>query len=353
MAEVVVFEKVNPGSAGIDIGAQTIFVSTTGEDGVSYGTFTQDYRRCVQYLQQRGIRRVAMEATGVYWIALYELLETAGMEVCLVNPKETRQVKGRKTDVKDCPWIQKVFSAGLLHASYIPAGPLKELRMLVRERQDLIEMGSIYVNKMQKCLELMNIKLSEVLSQTQGKSSLRMIEAIIAGERNPQKLLLLYDKRIVKAKSEQVLRALEGNYNATWLFMLEQNLVMWHHHERQLQLLDEQIDGLLKELGREKEAVEPSGSAKPVRHHKPMIEDLHEKLLTIYGIDLNVVPGLNDYTLLRLLGEIGTDMSRFPTVKHFVSWCQLAPGCNQSGNGVSKKMAAKLDKSFEKRLKAW
>jgi transposase len=339
MTEVVVFEKVNAGSAGIDIGSEKIFVSTTGADCVSYGTFTQDYRRCVQDLQQAGIEQVAMEATGVYWIALYELLERAGIGVCLVNPKETRQVKGRKTDVKDCQWIQKVFSAGLLHASYIPAGCLKELRMLVRERQDLIEMGSVYVNKMQKCLELMNIKLGVVLSQIQGKSSIAMIEAILAGERNPQHLLNLCDPRIIRAKGEQVLQALEGNYTASWLFMLEQNLLMWRYHEQQIRLMDAQIDRLLQELGRDKSKVVSSTPAKPVRHHKPMIADLHEKLLTIYGIDVNVVPGLNDYTLLRLLGETGWDMSRFPTVKHFVSWCQLAPAWNQSGK---KRKSSKL-----------
>lgn len=336
MSENVIFEKVNPQSAGIDIGSEKIFVSTTGEDCLTYETFTRDYLQCINDLKEKGIKRVAMEATGVYWIGLYDLMEKAGIEVCLVNPKETRQVKGRKTDVKDCQWIQKMFSAGLLRQSYIPAGPLKELRMLVRERQDLIEMGSTYINKMQKYLELMNIKLTNVLSQTRGKSSLRIIEAIISGERNPEKLLKLCDKRIINSKSEKVLKALEANYNPTFIFMLQQNLMLWKIHEEQILNIDKKIEEVLCQLENGKEEIDDIGPEKPIRHHRPHIDDLHKKLTKIYGVDLNPIPGINDYTLLRLLGEIGTDMSRFPNKKNFVSWCQLSPGWNQSGK-ISKK----------------
>jgi transposase len=331
MKKVVVFEKVNPASAGIDIGSEKVFVSIDGENALSYESFTGDYRRCVQALKDNKIQRVAMEATGVYWIALHEMMESAGIEVCLVNPKEVKQVKGRKTDVKDCCWIQRVFSAGLLRQSYIPAGKLKELRLLVREREDIIEMGSAYVNKMQKCLELMNIKIAHVISQVQGVSGLSMIEAIVDGERDPGKLLALCDVRIIKHKSEKVLKALEGNYNETWLFMLKLNLQMWKYHQQEIIFIDQRIDRLLIELGESKSEVICEGKPKPIRHHKPSIENLHQKLLKIYGVDGNRIPGITDYTLLRLLGETGTDMNRFMTVKHFVSWCQLAPGCNQSG----------------------
>jgi transposase len=331
MKKVVVFEKVNPASAGIDIGSEKVFVSIDGENALSYESFTGDYRRCVQALKDNKIQRVAMEATGVYWIALHEMMESAGIEVCLVNPKEVKQVKGRKTDVKDCCWIQRVFSAGLLRQSYIPAGKLKELRLLVREREDIIEMGSAYVNKMQKCLELMNIKIANVISQVQGVSGLSMIEAIVDGERDPAKLLALCDVRIIKHKSEKVLKALEGNYNETWLFMLKLNLQMWKYHQQEIIFIDRRIDRLLIELGEGKSEVSCEGKSKPIRHHKPSIENLHQKLLNIYGVDGNKIPGITDYTLLRLLGETGTDMNRFMTVKHFVSWCQLAPGCNQSG----------------------
>lgn len=331
MAKLVSFEQVNAHAAAIDIGSEKIFVSPDGHQVLSYQTYTADYRRCVQDLLQRGIRCVCMEATGVYWIALYELLEQAGLHVCLVNPREVKQVKGRKTDPKDCRWIQKVFSAGLIRQSYVPAGTLKELRMMVREREDIIAMGSTYVNKMQKALELMNLKLTNVLSQIHGASGIRVIEAIIAGQRDPHQLLQLCDKRIIETKSEQMLKALEGNYNESWLFLLEQNLKMWKIHQDQISVIDEKIGSLLASLEAGKPFVVATGRAKPIRHHAPQIAGLHQKLLNIYGVDANSLSGVNDYTLLRLLGEVGTDMERFPTVKHFVSWCQLAPSFNQSG----------------------
>ena len=331
MAKVITFEQVNVRAAAIDIGAEKIFVSPDGVEVWNYQTFTEDYRRCVKELKQRGIERVCMEATGVYWIALYEMLEQSGLEVCLVNPKEVKQVKGRKTDPRDCRWIQKVFSAGLVRQSYVPAGKLKELRMLVREREDIISMGSVYVNKMQKCLELMNIKLTGLISQIHGASGIRLIEAILAGQRDRQQLLLLCDKRIIKQKSEQVLKALEGNYNESWLFLLEQNLHMWKLHQQQLTVIDKKTEQLLDELEQGRPVTQSKTAAKPIRHHAPKIKDLHQKMLNIYGVDGNSLSGVNDYTLLRLLGEAGNDMSRFPTVKHFVSWCQLAPMFNQSG----------------------
>lgn len=331
MAKVVVFKRVHPQCAGIDIGSAQLFVSTTGSDVVVYETFTADYHRLKRDLLEKGIKRVAMEATGVYWVALYEVLEAAGIQVCLVNPKETKQVKGRKTDVRDCQWIQKLFSAGLLHESFIPSGALKELRTLMRERQDAIEVGSLYVNKMQKCLELMNVKLTEVLAQVQGSSGIRMIQAIVQGQRDPAYLLSLCDRRIINQKSEQVLKALEGNYNETWVFLLGQHLGMWQLHQAQVGMLDQRIDALLLQLAKGKAPVEGAPKGKAIRHHPPAIEHLHQKLLTIYGVDVNCLPGINDYTLLRLLGEVGTDMSRFPTVRHFVSWCGLAPAVSKSG----------------------
>lgn len=331
MAKLVTFEQVNAHAAAIDIGAEKIFVSPDGVEVLSYQTFTSDYRRCVNDLKQRDVCSVCMEATGVYWIALYELLEQAGLQVCLVNPKEVKQVKGRKTDPKDCRWIQKVFSAGLIRQSYVPAGLLKELRMMVREREDIIGMGSTYVNKMQKALELMNIKLTNVIAQIQGASGIRVIEAIIAGQRDAQALLLLCDKRIIEKKSELILKALEGNYNESWIFLLEQNLKMWKIHQQQIEVIDEKIESLLDILQVGKPHVEANGRPKLIRHHAPYVKDLHQKLINIYGVDGNSLSGINDYTLLRLLGEVGNNMDRFATVKHFVSWCQLAPSLNQSG----------------------
>ena len=186
MQKVITFEQVNCNAAGIDIGSEKFYVSVDGVQVENFETFTSDYHRCISYLKQHGVEKAAMEATGVYWINLYSLLEQSGIKVCLVNPRETRSRKGHKTDVQDCRWIQRLFSAGLLRESLIPKGLLFEIRYLVRERMDIIEMGSTYVNKMQRCLELMNIKLTSVINQVHGKSGLRMIKEILEGERDPQ-----------------------------------------------------------------------------------------------------------------------------------------------------------------------
>lgn len=325
------FPTVNQHSAGIDIGAEKIFVSVDGITVKNFLTFTSDYQKCIEYLKQCRIQRVAMEATGVYWIAFHEMLEHSGMDVCLVNPKEVSQVKGRKSDVSDCQWIQKLFSAGLIRQSYVPKGKLKELRLMVRERLDMIEMGSNYVNKMQRALELMNIKLKNVIAQIQGASGLRMIKAILNGERNANQLLALCDERIIKNKSEEVLKALEGNYNTTYLYMLQSSLQMWELHEQALLEIDKKIEELLDELNQDSSHFEDITPAKTIRHHKPHIKNLHQKMLDMYGVNATSLSGLNDYSLLRLVGETGPELSRFPTVKHFVSWCQLSPRHKQTG----------------------
>lgn len=332
MEKVISFEQVNEAAAGIDIGSEKIFVSPDGMVVENFGTYSSEYHRCINYLQQRSIKRVAMEATGIYWISLYGLLEAEGIKVSLVNPKETKQKKGKKTDVRDCRWIQKLFSAGLLKESFIPEGKLLEIRYLVRERMDIIEMGSTYVNKMQRCLELMNIKLTEVISQIHGVSGMRMLKAIVKGERNPQALLLLCDERIKKQKGTEVLKALEGNYNDTWLFMLDQNMQLWENHQQQITAIDKRIETLLEELTAGKSIDEAViGKAKPVRHHKPQINNLHETLVKFFGVNVTSISGINSYTLLRLIGETGADMSRFETMKHFTSWCGLSAGHHQSG----------------------
>jgi len=341
MEKVIRFEQVNFNAAGIDIGSQEFFVSVDGLQVKSFQTYTSDYYNCILYLQQHGVERVAMEATGVYWVALYSMLEHHGIKVCLVNPKEVKPRKGHKTDVQDCRWIQKLFSAGLLKESFIPEGLLLEMRYLVRERLDIIEMGSTYVNKMQRCLELMNIKLTEVISQVQGKSGMSMMKAIVAGERDPQMLLLLCHESIIKTKPEKILQALEGNYNETYLFMLDQNICLWEQHQQQVSNIDKRIEALMVTLTKDKTVEkEKVGKAKNIRHHPPQIENLHEMMVKMFGVNVTAISGINDYTLLRLIGETGTDMSRFPTVKHFVSWCGLAPGHYSSGtmNRRTKKM---------------
>ena len=244
--EVVEFEVVNFHGAGIDIGSRELYVSIDGVQVVTFKTFTEDYQRCCSYLKEHGIVSVAMEATGVYWMSLYEMLEHSGIHVCLVHPREVQQVKGRKSDIKDSQWIQRLYSAGLLRESIVAEGLLKDLRMLVRERADLIGMGSTYVNKMQKYLELMNIKLRNVITQILGESGLQVIRAILDGERDEEKLLSLCHISIQKNKGEEVKKALRGNYNSHYLLLLKENLCLWEEHERSIRNIEKQIEVLLE-----------------------------------------------------------------------------------------------------------
>lgn len=332
MAKVVKFEEVHSNGAGIDIGSREIFVSIDGEQVVKFKTFTSDYHQCCKYLKENSICCVAMEATGVYWMSLYAVLEEHGIKVCLVHPREVQQVKGRKTDVKDSQWIQKLYSAGILRESIVAEGQLKELRILIRERLDLIEMGSAYVNKMQKYLELMNIKLRNVISQIHGASGLRVIKSILSGERDPKVLANLCHDRILEKKREEVIKSLEGNYHQSYLFLLKENLRLWEEHQQSIKDIEHEIGNLLEKLNRNNQHIEVRSPGKPSRHHHPAIKNLHKIMVQMYGgIDLTSIAGINDSTMLRLLGEIGNDMSRFPSKKHFVSWVGLSPKNKQSG----------------------
>lgn len=332
MAKVVKFSQIHSNGAGIDIGSCSIFVSIDGRSAVNFDTFTSGYHACCRYLVEHGITRVAMEATGVYWFCLYWMLEDYGISVCLVNPREVQQVKARKSDVQDCQWIQQLFVAGLLRESLIPQGLLKELRFLNREREELIADGSKYVNKMQRALELMNIKLSSVISQIHGSSGLKVIRAILCGERNPETLLSLCHKSIRDKKAEEVKKALEGSYNEYYLYLLDLNLKLWETYQRLIQEVELKIEKLLNKLNEPTQHIPVSTSSKPTRHHQPSIPDLHTKMVQLYaGVDLTSIAGINDATLLRLYAEIGSDMTRFPTVGHFCSWLGLAPAHKQSG----------------------
>lgn len=331
MANVVIFDEVHANGAGIDIGSREIYVSIDGKQVVRFKTFTADYHDCCRYLQENGISSVAMEATGVYWMSLYSILEDYGIEVCLVHPREVQQVKGRKSDVTDSQWIQKLYSAGILRESIVAKGLLKDLRSLVRDRNDIVTMGSSYVNKMQKYLEMMNIKLRNVISQIHGSSGLKIITSIVAGERDPRKLAALCHKSILDKKYEDVVKSLEGNYNPTYVALLKENFRLWEEHQLSAKNIEKEIEVLLDRLNQNKDIPVVSKS-KPSRNHQPDIPNLHETIIQINGgVDLTVISGINDYSSLRLLAEIGTDLSRFPTVNHFVSWLGLSPKNKQSG----------------------
>ena len=330
-------EKINSNAAGIDIGSEKIFVSIEGQEVRSFGTFTITLQQAVEYLQLNGVTTVALEATGVYWVILYDLLEHAGIEVFVVNPTETKNVPGRKTDVQDCQWIQQLHSYGLLRKSFIPEHTIRQLRVYVRLREDHISMASAHVQHMQKALTMMNIRLHQVISQIQGASGLKIIEAILGGEHDAEVLAKLCNKQILNKKKTDVIHSLKGNYQAEQLFALQQALDSWRFYHKKIEECDRQIDSLLSILTRNKPANPHLTKAKPIRHHKPNVKNLHEKLNKLLeGKDPTVLPGVTDYGLMQLTAEVGTNLNQWPSEKHFTSWLGLAPGKNSSGKMIKR-----------------
>lgn len=320
--------------AGIDIGSEEMYTSIGSGHVVCHKTFTEDLYALRDYLKENAIESVAMEATGPYWIVLFELLESAGFDVWLVDGKETKQVPGRKTDVRDCQWIQQLHSYGLLNRCHVCAGALRELKEYQRIREDHIRSASMHVNHMHKSLIQMNVRLPEVLSQVHGKSGLEMIDAIIEGKRDKHYLLSLCHGRIKKHKGEEVLKALEGKYTTVGLFSLRQARNSYQYYQDLISECDAQIEKVLEQLNGDDELPTKSSIAKRKykKGNQVRIDDLGRYLYNIFGgRDAGVLPGMNDNTWLRLLAEIGTDLSKWKTEKHFTSWLGLAPAHHRSG----------------------
>lgn len=333
-------QKISVNCAGIDIGSKEVFVATEDGKVKSFGTYSSSYRDLAAYLKDYRVTHVAMEATGVYWITLFDVLESHGFDVTLVNPADSKNLPGRKTDVQDCQWIQKLFSYGLLRKSFVPDKDIRELRVFTRMREDRLQIGSTYLQHIRKALIQMNLRITEVLSQTSGVSSLNMIRAILDGERNPEKLLSLCDRQVIKKKANDILLALEGNYKPEYMFELRQAYESYVFNQKLIDECDKEIDRKLSEIEKQrgkdyKDEIKP----KVIRHNRPKVDNLHEKMLKLYGCNPTLIPGITDYTAMKLIAEIGTDISQWKNVKSFVSWAGLAPGKNQSGksNRRSKK----------------
>ncbi len=325
-------EKIRENVAGIDIGAKEVFVYVEGVGVKSFLTFTEDMMALVKFLVDHNVETVAMEATGVYWNILYELIEEAGIDAWLVDGRETNQVPGRKTDVKDCQWIQELHSHGLLKRCFVAKDDIKELRSYQRLREDHIESASMHINHMQKALTQMNIRLKEVISQIHGVSGLKVIEAILKGERDKEVLLKLCDIRIIKNKKASILKALNGKYTKAGLFALQQALDAYYFYQNQISQCDQEIEKIIHRMGKGRKDKDLDQKRKPIRHNKPNVKDLGANMLDIFdGKDATVISGITDYAWMRLLSETGTDMSRWPTKKHFTSWLGLAPGQHWSG----------------------
>ena len=275
--------KIKGDAAGIDVGSEKIFIATTAsEEVVNYNTFTESYREAIKYLKDKEIKSIVMEATGVYWIAFYEMLDSEGFEVYVVNGKHAKNVPGRKTDVLDCQWLRTLHSYGLLRASFIPAQEIRTLRSYVRLRDDNISMGSQHILHMQKALELMNIKLTNVISHITGLSGLRILKAIIGGQTDPWKLLELCDKSIKDKKEKEVLESLKGNYRQEHIFLLKQAVEGWEFYQGRINKCDKEIEKLLKEMTKDKKNIQSKGPSKHNNSPNRMqIESLHTLILKL------------------------------------------------------------------------
>jgi transposase len=242
-------EKIRTNVAGIDIGAKKVFTSVEGQPVVSHFTFTEDFLLLRDYLLKHRVGSVAMEATGVYWVILYEILEEAGIDVWLVDGRQTKQVPGRKTDVKDCQWIQELHSFGLLNRCLVVDADIKELRSYLRLREDHIASSTMHINHMQKALTLMNIRLKEVLSQIHGASGIAIIKAILSGERDKYILVGLCHQKVLNTKKELVLKSLEGRYTKAGLFALKQAYDGYMFYLTQIEECDKQISTVMNRIG--------------------------------------------------------------------------------------------------------
>jgi len=334
-------KKIRENAAGIDIGAKKVFVSIEDQEVKNFFTFTEDFEQLREYLLKHKIKTVAMEATGVYWNILYEILEEAGMDVWLVDGRQTKQVPGRKTDVKDCQWIQQLHSYGLLNRCFVVESDIKELRSYQRLREDHIRSASMHVNHMQKALTEMNIRLKEVLSQIHGTSGLAIIEAILKGERNKETLLKMCHSSIIKNKKEEILKSLNGKYTQAGLFALRQALESYNFYQHKIQQCDKMLNKVIKRMGDGGTDQKQQSPRKPIRHNKPDINNLGISLIKIFGgKDATVLSGITDYTWMQLLSETGTELTRWPSEKHFTSWLGLSPGQHTSGKTKKNKRKA-------------
>lgn len=332
---------VNPYSAGIDVGDKEHVVavpaSLSNDPVRKFGAMTCDLKELVEWLQECEIDTVAMESTGVYWKPLFSLLVQNGFEVYLVNAHHVKNVTGRKTDENDAMWIQRLHSCGLLKSSYLPDDEQEVLRTLVRYRRTLVQDSSRFINRMQKSLELMNIKFHTVIADITGKTGRAVVEAIINGEREGRNFLPLIDVR-VKADAETIVKSLEGNWREEHLFTLKESYRMYQVYRNELAVFDREIEKQLQQYKVRREEEMPAADEKPKvkqsqkkrdKNHPQF--DVREYLKVIHGVDVLNIYGLSVTGGLELLAETGTDLSKWQNENHFVSWLNLCPNNKISG----------------------
>jgi transposase len=331
---------LNPNAAGVDIGATEIYIAVPEDRDPQpvrcFSTFTEDLHAAADWLKACHIETVAMESTGVYWIPLFQILEARGFTVFLVNAHHVKNVPGRKSDVSDCQWLQYLHAVGLLRGSFRPEQAVCTVRSILRHRDSLVQMASSHVQHMQKALDQMNLQLHHVISDITGVTGIAILEAILAGERNPHALAALRDRRI-KANADTIAKSLVGDYRREHLFTLGQSLEAFRHYQELIAACDREIAQYLE--GFEPKVDPPpaprsqsKGEPKPT-DSEPRF-DLQTHFHRIFGVDLTKVPGINVLTTQTLLAEIGPDFSRFASGPELTSWLGLCPDNRVSGGKV-------------------
>ena len=333
-----VLKQINLNAAGIDIGSEFHYVAVApgrdkeDQDVRSFGTFTSDLYALANWLKACNIDSIAMESTGVYWIPLFEILESQGFDVKLVNPRSIKNVPGRKTDVVDCQWIQQLHSYGLLQGSFRPDDQVCILRSYLRQRSTLVSDASQYIQRMQKSLEQMNIKLNQVIRDITGATGMAIIRAILDGERNPKKLAKLRNSRC-KNSAATIAKSLHGNWRKEHLFSLEQSVEAFNFYQKQIAVCDQKIEQHLA-LFDDRSNGRPFKKSRRLTGRNKLTFDARTHLYQMTGVDLTSIEGLDTLSALQITSEIGLDMSHWRTEKHFASWLGLSPGSKISGGKV-------------------
>lgn len=343
----------HPHAAGIDVHSAVHWVAIPPEQAPppaadhppnlpahvrSFGACTADLVQLADWLTQCGVQTIAMESTGIYWIPLFELLEARGFEVYLVDPRQSRHAPGRpKSDVLDCQWLQRLHSYGLLTASFRPADQVVVLRSYLRQRQMLLRYAGQHVQHMQKALEQMNVKLTEVVSDITGVTGMAIIQAILQGQRDPLELARLRNEKCRRTEA-QIARALYGNWRAEHLFALKQAVTLYAFYRQQLQECDLQLQSQLGTFADQSQArPRPQRQKRPRKRANDPSFDVGGALYRMAGVDLTVLEAIDANTAMVLLSEIGPDVSRFPTVKQFTSWLGLSPQHQSSAGKVRSR----------------
>jgi transposase len=344
---------IEPDAAAVDVGSRSHWVAVNPQRDANpvqeFGTFTADLVSLADWLVQCGAKSVVMEATGVYWVSLYELLEERGFKAYVVDAHTVRHLPGRsKSDVKDCQWLRRLHSYGLLRGSFRPPAQIRKLRSYERSRNKIIEAAAQQQLRMQKALTLMNVQLHHVISDISGLTGMAIVRAIVGGERNPKQLARLSDPRI-RAKKETIEKSLEGNWQEELIFDLKIAIESYDHFERQIAAYDEQTRQELKEVPSKEGVVQgalPPGRLNVCRKRPGMSQqdqlDLREELYRISGVDLTRIDGIGLQTAQKVFFEVGTDVSAWSNERQFSSWLGLSPNHRISGGKVLKRNSRKV-----------